>query len=338
MNLEKSIPYALIVCLTDSQLRLWERPRYFYNTGGMITMTASITSRTEEQETHLRRLGEDALKHGFDLLLKKVNPDLDGMPLLIERGGEYQDAIIDAMIAAARNLTVSNKYADQEVKSNYGYLSGYRQPNPISQQIALLAELFSEVHLGAAKLELANMEVNSLAEGWFAIPDWHIVAPTYSQAVQKILDLIKKTRGRLYNYREGQIDERHLRESKRSQRAWDMIRSSQPNCGILLVQAQFGLRHAGKSDLRALETMPYSYEFGLGAYANGVMILTHQNRLANYNDLWIDCAGDEFSDEGVGVFERAPLWGFSDGRVGFGAIGVGSSNGYYGSSSGFLAQ
>jgi hypothetical protein len=300
-------------------------------------MTASITSRTKDQETQLDRLVDDAVKSGKELLRKKVNPDLDGLQRLIERGGEFQDAIIDAILAKARELTVSNKYADQEVESKYGYLSGYRQPNPIPEQIALLANLFTDIRGVTAMRELADTELNPLAEGWCAIPDWHLIAPTYSQAVQKVLDMIKKTRGRLYNYREGQIDERHLRESKRSQRAWDIIRASQPNHGILLFQAQFGLRHAGRSVLRALEVMP-GYEFGLGAYANGMMILTHPNRLENYDDLWIDCAGDEFSDEGDGVFRRAPYWIFDDGEVRFGTSGVGSADDFCGSSSGFLTQ
>lgn len=300
-------------------------------------MNASITSRTKDQETQLDRLVDDAVKSGKELLRKKVNPDLDGLQRLIERGGEFQDAIIDAMLAKARELTVSNQYADQEVESNYGYLSGYTKPNPITDQISILTNLFTEIKGVTAMLELANAELNPLAEGWFTIPDWHLIAPTYSQAVQKVLDMIKKVRGRLYNYREGQIDERHLRESKRSQRAWDAIRATQPNHGILLFQAQFGLWHAGRSVLRALEVMP-GYEFGLGAYANGMMILTHPNRLENYDDLWIDCAGDEFSDEGDGVFGHAPSWLFGGGRVEFGADGVSVANDGCGSSSGFVTQ
>ena len=301
---------------------------------------ASITSdvRTEDQEKQFRRMIEDLAKSAAELALKKVNPDKEGLQLMLGQGDEIGSEMNDFMIAQMQKRSVANQYADQQVSSSYGYLSGYTKPNPITDQIAILTNLFTDIRGVTAMRELADTELNPLAEGWCAIPDWHLIAPTYPQAVQKILDLIKKTRGRLYNYREGQIDDRHLRESKRSQRAWDMIRSSQPNCGILLVQAQFGLRHAGKSVLRALETMPYSYEFGLGAYANGVMILTHQNRLANYDDLWIDCAGDEWSWDADGSFGRAPLLFFDDEQVGFDASGMSDTSGRYGSSSAFLPQ
>jgi hypothetical protein len=68
------------------------------------------------------------------------------------------------------------------------------------------------------------------------------------------------------------------------------------------------------------------------------MILTHQNRLANHNDLWIDCAGDEYAPEAAGVWSCAPYFRFGDGAVRFDAGGGGHAYGYDGSASGFAAQ
>ena len=79
-------------------------------------------------------------------------------------------------------------------------------------------------------------------------------------------------------------------------------------------------------------------EFGLGAFAIGCMLLTHPERLQHSNDLWIDCAGDEFSPDGDSDFSSAPYFRFSDGKVKFAASYVGIAYDYYGTASGFLPQ
>jgi hypothetical protein len=69
------------------------------------------------------------------------------------------------------------------------------------------------------------------------------------------------------------------------------------------------------------------------------MILTHPERLSHLDDLWIDCAGDEFDDPGADVrFDRAPLFRFHDGKVEFDTYWYDYANGHYGSVSAFAAQ
>jgi hypothetical protein len=79
-------------------------------------------------------------------------------------------------------------------------------------------------------------------------------------------------------------------------------------------------------------------ECGLGAFAIGIMLLTHPERLNHYDDLWIDCAGDEFAPGADGVFSRSPCFGFDGGGVGFDTGDVGDANGYCGSASVCLPQ
>jgi hypothetical protein len=81
-----------------------------------------------------------------------------------------------------------------------------------------------------------------------------------------------------------------------------------------------------------------AHEFGLGAFAIGSMLLTHPIRLKHYDDLWIDCAGDEWSPDGVGVFSRSPDFSFRDGEVWFGTSVVGFAFDDYGAASGFPPQ
>lgn len=231
-----------------------------------------------------------------------------------------------------------DKHKDEEVASSYSYLSGYQKPIPIADQIARLRELFPCVDLGTANLELGNETPNSFAEGHFAVPDWKLIAPTYPEAVQKVLDLIKQTRnGKLCNYREGEIDAQHLRQSAKSETVWAAINEAQAGHGIVIVQAQFGLRHRGRSVRRALEVMGTS-EFGLGAFTIGIMLLLSPIRLQHYDDLWIDCAGDEFNSGAGGAFGRAPCFSFDGGGVRFVTLEVYYADGGYGSASGFLPQ
>ena len=228
---------------------------------------------------------------------------------------------------------VQKQYPDEEVESSYGYLSGYT-PKGITEQTNRLRELFPGIGYESVKLPEAGLPEN--AEGWFAIPRWEKVTPTYGQAVQKVLDLIERTRnGAFYNYREGQLGPHQLRQSAKSVSVFQKLGQSQKDQGILVVPAQFGIRHRGRSVRRAREVMNAN-EVGLGAFAIGIMLLTHPERLQHYDDLWIDCAGDEFApraDSGSG----SPCFGFHNGGVGFGSRNVDFTHDAYGSASFFLA-
>lgn len=286
--------------------------------------TQSITSGQTKQ---YKRFVEDAA----DKALAEVGLDKDGLQKLIENGDEFQACII----AGIRELSVSNQFADEEVESSYGYLSGYK-PKGITEQTNILRRLFPGVGFADEKLAEGTLPPN--AEGWFAIPRWEKIAPTYGEAMQKVLDLIKQTRnGKFYNYREGQLGPQYLRQSQKSAKAFQKLGDEQKDYDILVVPAQFGLRHRGRSVRRAREVMNAN-EFGLGAFAIGIMILTHPERLMNYDDLWIDCAGDEFALDADGVFSDAPYFSFVGGVVKFLTNWFGYASDYYGSASGFLPQ
>ena len=229
----------------------------------------------------------------------------------------------------------TNRFSNEEMSSKYGYLSGYK-PKGITEQTNILRQLISGIGFADEKLALRPLPEN--AEGWFAIPKWQSVAPTYGEAVEKVLDLIKKTRnGKFYNYREGQLGPKNLRQSEKSAKIFEKLGKEQKDHDILVIPAQFGILHRGRSVRRALEVMNTN-QFGLGAFAVGIMLLTHPERLQNYNDLYIDCAGDEFSPGADGGFGSAPYFLFSGDGVEFGAHWVGYTDGYYGSASGFVSQ
>jgi len=240
---------------------------------------------------------------------------------------------------------LSNRFKDEEVKSNYGYLSGYKpKDEDLDRQIAILQDL--SPGLGSPNLDYlqkvksGTVKTPKHSEKFFAVVNiWKDNHPigfgaTYSEALKKVLSTIKQTRN-FYNYREGQIDEKHIRQSAHTQKFFQDLSEAQGDPDILIVPAQFGIRHRGRSVRRAREVF-LSNEFGLGAFAAGIMILTHPERLQHYDDLWIDCAGDEWSFGAGGVFDRAPLFGFDDDGVEFVTAEVDHAGERFGSASGFF--
>lgn len=228
-----------------------------------------------------------------------------------------------------------DEYKDEEVKSSYGYLSGYRRPNGIAEQVAILRQLFPQLVEG--DIASGVPENSDGAEGNFAIPRWQKIAPTYGEAVEIVLGLLSKAYGgRFKNWQEGELGPDRLRQSAKSDAAWDKIGEAQKS-DILVVAAQFGIRHRGKFVRRARVVMSTS-EFGLGAFAVGIMLLTHPERLKQYDDLWIDCVGDEYAPGAAGKFVRAPIFYFRDGELGFDCFGVVYAGDGCGSASAFLPQ
>ena len=248
-------------------------------------------------------------------------------------------ALISKFIADSRSPKL---YADEEVTSRYGYLSGYKKPKDVIWQSNRLRELFSGI--GFHDEKAAQMAVPEGAEGLFVIPTWQSFAElhgvsTYAEAVQIVLAKLNETRkGKFYNYRENEMGPDSLRESARKAEVMEQIAQSQKGYDLLVIPAQFGIVHRGRSVRRARVVIG-SKGFGIGAFEVGIMLLTHPERLQNYDDLWIDCAGDEFKPSDEHEFSFAPFFNFFDGDwLSFGASKVDIAHDNYGSASGFLPQ
>lgn len=295
-------------------------------------MKTSITEGQKKQYKRFVRFVEDAA----DKALAEASLDKDGLKKLIENGGEFQSDIV----ASIKKHAVSNQFADEEeVGSSYGYPDGYKVKG-ITEQTSILRQLFPGV--GFADEKLAEHPLPPNAEGWFSIPKWGTIAKTYGEAVEKVLAAIKAQRkGKFYNWREGQLGSRYLRQFDKTAKMFQKLGDEQKDYDILVVPAQFGLLHRGRSVRRAREVMNGS-EFGLGAFAAGIMLLTHPERLVAYENLRIDCAGDEFSPDTDGRFGNAPCFDFygdfRGGGAGFCTVWFDFAGGHFGSASGFVSQ
>ena len=226
-------------------------------------------------------------------------------------------------------------FANEEVKSDCGYPQGYAA-KPVCEQLVVLAKHFPGLDAGPAlacsKELLARPQG---AEGWFAVPKFEKVGKTYNEAVEKVLDLIAKTRT-FYNYRKGNLGEKHLRLSERTMFALQMLGEKQKG-DLLIIPAQFGFAWRGRS-VRKVRYNYAPHEFGLGSFIGGCMLLSHPERLVQWEQLHVGCLGDEYSPDADGRFGHAPCFFFFDGKVMFFTDVVGVPHAYYGSASGFLSQ
>lgn len=266
-----------------------------------------------------------------DIITEVLKEDRHFAQRLLEGGDDFRTIIFDA----ARKVSQGGQYADEEISSDYTYPDGYAI-RPIAEQVTKLQELFPK--LNGANLEIANGELPEGAEGWFAIPRWDKLGKIYNEAFkQQIIPVLAKIFPRFHNYRKGELSAKYLRQHQRTIEMWEQIATEQKGHDILIVPAQFGLRHRGRSVRRAREMFDAN-EFGLGAFATGCMLLTHPDRLVCWEQLHFDCAGDEYDWDADGDWTISPYFHFRDDRVRFSARYVYDVNGRFGASSAFLGS
>jgi len=202
----------------------------------------------------------------------------------------------------------------------------------VSEQIKVLKHFFCG--LDYANERIARKHLPEGAEGYFAIPRFEKIAPTYYEATQRVVNLIKQVyNNSSSNYREENFDPLILCQAEKKVQAFQEISQEQKSCDILIIPAQFGSRYAGLS-MGSVRAEMSDNEFGLGVYEIGIMLLTTPNRLCN-NSLLIDCVGDSFALHTIGL-NPSPNYGFYDGKIIFGMNYPGIAASEYGSVTGFV--
>lgn len=219
-------------------------------------------------------------------------------------------------------------YANEKVKSIYRYPNSFRVKS-LTEQLDILCRVFPE--LGDSFQSYAQT-CPPAAEGRFVIPKWNKVALSYGEAVCKVLALIWSTRD-MRNYLRGETSEKYLRPHARTAEIFQKEEMRQKG-NILIFPAQFGMHHSGHSVRRARAFFEEG-EFGLGIFAVGCMLLTHQERFDGF-ELWIDCAGDEFFPGGDSSSSATPIFRFDDNRLELAHRWLDDADGSFGSATAFL--
>lgn len=288
---------------------------------GANAMTA-LTLATDGQIEQITRVVNDAAK-------KTLKPlDKDAAQRVHARGHELA-AGVSRLIA---ELSITDQYADEVVASSYAYPKGYRI-KPIGEQIQTLATLFGLDPAKALAYADNLTELPEGAEGWFAFVRSEALSPNYGEAVEKVLGLIGE-QPRSVHELHGELSEQHIRVSARTKEILAVLTEGQEG-DILIISAQLGLRHRGKSIRRARETFAGN-EFGLTSVIVGCVSLTHPERFQKFDELDPDCSGDEYSPDADGDFSRSLFFYFDGDGLRFDYRWLGNANEYDGTASGFL--
>ncbi len=234
------------------------------------------------------------------------------------------------------NQPMTDLYADEVVTSSYAYPKGYAV-KPLIEQINTLSRAFNldpnpaEAYVYANAYSIANPPEG--AEGWFAVVRSEALAEEHGQAIEKVLAVIEARRP-FHNYRKEQLTPAHVRRSARTAEAMKTFYQGQEG-DILILPAQLGMRHRGKSVRLAIETFQRS-EFGLDSVSVGSIAITHPERFQRFDELDTDCAGDEYSPGAGGDFSKTLCFDFDFGRLEFDGGRTDFASKDCGAASGFL--
>jgi hypothetical protein len=210
---------------------------------------------------------------------------------------------------------------------------------PLEQQIDDLVALFPELQNGTSevisRIGSGELMLPNGAEDWFAIPRWQKLGDSYNTAFVRLLAALSDTSG-VENRRMEALGPDCLRQHERTVRMMDEVAATQMG-DILVIPAQFGMRHRGRS-VRRVRAVLRNHEFGLGAFAVCSMLLTHPERLVTTQDLCIECPGDEYRFGATVVFKESPVFSVHNRRLEFNTAFVEYFYWGFGSASGFLVR
>src|SRR5208337_1778213 len=258
---------------------------------------------TEQQNQQLQSCLGDAVHNAYLTAIEQL--DRQSAQAVLEAERQVKADIAKAVTEIVHGHTISSKFEDEEVGSDRGYPPTYRV-RPVEAQVTELRKLIPA--LGACQEKLGRLPLPEGAEAWFAIPRWQALAPTYNEAVERILELLASKR-RLSIRIAGRLGEKYLRQTERSRLAETILADQQQGSDILVVAAQAGMLHRGCSARRTRASIAGN-EFCLGVFAIASILLTHSERLSAGDSLMIDCGGDQYSPRADYTFDRVPLFDF----------------------------
>ena len=284
---------------------------------------------TEQQNRMLEEFLTDAAQEACRTAIEQL--DRQSAQSVLDMGRKLKAEVAERVVEIVQRHTSSDKYKDEEVGSDRVYPPTYRV-RPLEAQVTELRKLFPG--LGSCHERLGRKPLPEGAEAWFAIPRWQAVAPTYCEAVERMVEVLS-TRRKFSNRIIGKMGDKFLRPCERSKLAQKILCDQQEGNDILVVGAQAGMLHRGSSARRTRVTMAGN-EYGLGVFAIGCILLTHPERLSTGDTLMIDCSGDEYSVRGDYTFDRVPLFDYDMAGIEFSIFYEDRARNLWGTPTGFL--
>ncbi len=230
------------------------------------------------------------------------------------------------------------KHAAEAVEaSDYVYPKKFGvAPKPVAEQIGILRRYFPKLVTYTGKAIDAKSSV--YAEGKYVFPHWRTLGETYQQARELVMSHLMKQRKFCVHPSCSSFDFERQRRNARTEEMLDEVRGAQENADMLIVPAQFGKVHRGKSPRMITEELART-EFHLGVVEVGCMLLTHPERIQYGHAHWIVCAGDEFLPSiSGGEIGEVSAFAVLDHLAGLYVAYAGNERRDFGTATGFLPE
>ena len=205
------------------------------------------------------------------------------------------------------------------------YPKDYRR-KPIERQIAILGKVFdldTAEAMQYVKESLPNKKLPKGAEGWFAVLSLEAIAEKHFLYVTGDIDQYReairfacKEVGKMRNFSDyglGFFNHHSFAERPEVLR-FRAVQWSGQKGGIIIIPAQLGMRHRGKSVDEAKAAFRKKEEYPLGMFEILSILITHPKRLNMYAGLGLSCADHPINLDGIprhayfGVDENGRLW------------------------------
>lgn len=251
---------------------------------------------------------------------------------MMARNGHRPDALSAAVLALKdegafeqiRRRRRGNPYADEVVKSGWGYPAGYR-PMPLQGQIGAFARFYPELKIPKAVVEPSRheqfmpMAVPKLSA---VAKRWRIADPFrtgYEDVIRRLADVVQNVfRARRFGFAKTSLDLKgfhRLMPSPTARDAMMRLEHERRDGDILVFPGQLGVRWIGSSMRRIrwhcahadFEPLPGQREFPLPLYVMLSQLLIHPERLMCSSASGMYCAGDDvvkrgfFGHNGLGL-------------------------------------
>jgi len=279
------------------------------------TPVTEETAVTDGQKKELRRHIEEAIE--------KSGLDKDGIQRVLARGGEFQSANVELLCKLGR--PEENPFKDEKVSQSYYYYpQGWAVPSIVELK-ERTAKLFEGIDLSHVDELAGSITVPANADGIALIPKiaylgklWGIEDPYgsgYCQVVVKVVELLGNSRA-FYNYREGELGENYIRLHEQVKHLLKQKEDETPG-DVLVLPFNFGNLYAGYSARNARWESLHSAQLPLGSAQVGCLLLVMPERLVAYENLFIDCPGDEYNWGAGGGWSHYPYFYFRDDQLEF---------------------
>lgn len=273
-----------------------------------------------------------------------------------DRNGDRAKIMVEALRAQReREARLAVTFENEEVVSSIGYPDGW-QIKSLGEQASILVQCFPGLDVSYVD-ELATryypldkrLALSKGMEGLVVVPKPSAIArlaferskeqkeemqnwPAENLSLWELLRVVYMymTWSKFYNFTQRNLGPKRYKLTDKTKEAYAAFDDLPGDVMVLAVQT--GFLHRGKSVRRARFVFG-EHEFGLCAFAVGIILLTHPERLVYVNHLWIDCAGSEFAPTDSD-FSYCPYWGFNGDEFEFGANRISGHVPGYGSASG----